>query len=160
MQKRDACPAGAGLRRLNTHVSAMKRQMIAARPWLTVFLLPPYAPDLNPVWSHLKRSLANLTKQGIDQLAALVKTRLKRMQHRPGLIDGFLAKTDSISPYVTPEEGRPPVAVGLHVVPDSYPAYKHPKVREWLAANPRITRWGDHVLPAVLHGYHQALASA
>ena len=32
-------------------------------------------------------------KQGIDQLAALVKTRLKRMQYRPGLIDGFLAKT-------------------------------------------------------------------
>jgi hypothetical protein len=26
-------------------------------------------------------------------LAALVKTRLKRMQYRPGLIDGFLAKT-------------------------------------------------------------------
>jgi hypothetical protein len=39
-----------------------------------------------------KRSLANLTKQGIDQLAALVKTQLKRMQYRPGLIDGFLAK--------------------------------------------------------------------
>jgi hypothetical protein len=35
----------------------------------------------------------NLTKQGIDQLAALVKTRLTWMQYRPGLIDGFLAKT-------------------------------------------------------------------
>jgi putative transposase len=45
------------------------------------------------VWSNLKRSLANLTKQGIDQLTALVKTRLKPMQYRPGLIDGFLAKT-------------------------------------------------------------------
>jgi hypothetical protein len=41
----------------------------------------------------LKRSLANLTKQGIDQLTALVKARLKPMQYRPGLIDGFLAKT-------------------------------------------------------------------
>jgi hypothetical protein len=37
--------------------------------------------------------LANLTKQGLDQLAVLVKSRLKRMQYRPGLIDGFLAKT-------------------------------------------------------------------
>jgi hypothetical protein len=41
----------------------------------------------------LKRSLANLTKHGIDRLATLVKTRLKRMQYRPGLVDGFLAKT-------------------------------------------------------------------
>ena len=43
--------------------------------------------------AHLKRSLANLTKQGTGQLAAAVKTRLKRMQYRPGLIDGFRAKT-------------------------------------------------------------------
>ena len=41
----------------------------------------------------MKRSLANLTKQGLDQLTALIKTRLKRMQYRPGLIDGFIAKT-------------------------------------------------------------------
>jgi hypothetical protein len=45
------------------------------------------------IWSSLKRSLANLTKHSLDQLTALVKTRLKRMQYRPGLIDGFLAKT-------------------------------------------------------------------
>ena len=58
--------------------------------------LPPYAPQLNPVeavWSHLKRSLANLTKHGIYQLTALIKTLLKRMQYRTGLIDGYLAKT-------------------------------------------------------------------
>jgi putative transposase len=57
---------------------------------------PGLRAELNPVeavWSNLKRSLANLTKQGIDQLTALVKTRLKPMQYRPGLIDGFLAKT-------------------------------------------------------------------
>ena len=71
-------------------------ELIAARDWLTVFRLPPYASELNPVepvWSNLKRSLANLTKQNIDQLTALVKTRLRRMQYRPGLLDGFLAKT-------------------------------------------------------------------
>jgi transposase len=72
------------------------RQLIAARAWLTVFQLPAYAPELNPVegiWSVLKRSLANLTKHGIDQLTTLVKARLKRMQYRPGFIEGFLAKT-------------------------------------------------------------------
>ena len=31
--------------------------------------------------------------QNIDQLTVLVKTRLRRMQYRPGLLDGFLAKT-------------------------------------------------------------------
>jgi transposase len=72
------------------------RELIAARDWLTVFRLPPYASELNPVepvWSNLKRSLANLTKHNIDQLTALVKTRLRRMQHRLGLLEGFLAKT-------------------------------------------------------------------
>jgi hypothetical protein len=81
---------------LNTHVSRAMRELIAARDWLTVFQLPPYASELNPVepvCSNLKRSLANLTKHNIDQLTALVKTRLRRMQYRPGLLDGFLAKT-------------------------------------------------------------------
>ena len=41
----------------------------------------------------MKRSLANLTKQGINQLTVLVRTWLKWMQCRPGLIGGFLAKT-------------------------------------------------------------------
>jgi putative transposase len=72
------------------------RQLIAARSWLAVFQLPAYAPELNPVegiWANMKRSLANLAKHDINQLTALIKTRLKRMQYRPGLLDGFLAKT-------------------------------------------------------------------
>ena len=80
---------------LNTHTSRAMRELIAARDWLTVYRLPPYAPELNPVepvWSHLKRSLANLVKQDIGQLTALVKTRLRRMQYQPGLLEGFLAK--------------------------------------------------------------------
>ena len=81
---------------LNTHTSAAMAELIAARPWLTVFRLPPYAHELNPVepvWSHLKRSLANLTKHTLAELTALVKTRLKRMQYRPGLLVGFLVST-------------------------------------------------------------------
>jgi hypothetical protein len=57
------------------------------------------------VWSNLKRSLANLTKQGIDQLVVLIKTRLKRMQYRSSLIDGFLAKTGlDLTPVTTIED--------------------------------------------------------
>jgi putative transposase len=46
---------------LNTHTSRAMGELIAARLWLTVYRLPAYAPELNPVeavWSHLKRSLA------------------------------------------------------------------------------------------------------
>ncbi len=81
---------------LNTHVSAAMADLVTARDWLTVCQLPSYAHELNPVepvWSHLKRSLANLAKRNITELTSLVKTRLTRMQYRPGLLDGFLAST-------------------------------------------------------------------
>ena len=81
---------------LNTHVSRTMRELVAARSWLRVYRLPPHASELNPVepvWPDLNRSLANLTKQDIGQLTALVKTRLRRMGYRPGLPGGFLAKT-------------------------------------------------------------------
>ena len=82
------------------------RELIAARDWLTVFQLPAYAPELNPVepvWSHLKRSLANLVKHDITQLTALVRTRLRRMQYRPGLLEGFLAKPGlDLAPFGNP----------------------------------------------------------
>ena len=81
-------------------------KLIAARPWLTVFRLPPYAHELNPVertWAHLKRSLANLVKRDIGQLTALVRTRLRRMQYQPGLLDGFLAGTRlDLTPFCNP----------------------------------------------------------
>ena len=81
---------------LNAHVSGMMADLVAARDWLTVFRLPPYAHELNPVesiWSVLKRSLANLVKHNVSELTALAKTRLRRMQYRPGLLEGFLAGT-------------------------------------------------------------------
>jgi putative transposase len=80
----------------STHTSAAMTGLIETRQCLTVYQLPPYAHELNPVelvWSHLKRSLANLAKRNLAQLTALVKTRLRRMQYRPGLLDGFLAST-------------------------------------------------------------------
>ena len=91
---------------LTTHVTDAMAALIAARDWLTVYRLPPYAHELNPVepvWSHLKRSLANLAKRNLAQLTALIKTRLKRMQYRPGLLDGFLASTGlDLTPFCNP----------------------------------------------------------
>ena len=91
---------------LNTHVSAAMTSLAEARDWLTVFQLPPYAHELNPVelvWSHLKRSLANLAKRNLPQLTALIKTRLRRMQYRPALLESFLASTGlDLTPFCNP----------------------------------------------------------
>ena len=59
-------------------------------------LLPSYAPDLNPaegVWANMKNGLGNPAARNVDQLAAVVRNRLKRIQYRPALISGFLAQT-------------------------------------------------------------------
>jgi putative transposase len=72
------------------------RKLITARDWLHVIQLPAYAPDLNPtegVWSHVKRSMGNLAAATVDQLAAIVRNRLKRIQYRPDLLTGILAQT-------------------------------------------------------------------
>jgi transposase len=81
---------------LNAHVSATMGKLAAARDWLTACRLPAYAHELNPVervWSVLKRSLANLVKRNLGQLTALIRTRLRRMQYRPRLLEGFLVGT-------------------------------------------------------------------
>jgi hypothetical protein len=82
---------------LNTHVSAVMRAFTEShRDWLTVVQLPAYAPDLNPAegaWANMKNGLGNLAARNVDQLAAIVRNRLKRIQYRPGLINGFLGQT-------------------------------------------------------------------
>jgi hypothetical protein len=92
---------------LNTHKSVLMRELIAARDWLTVYYLPSYAPEYNPVegvWAHMKTSLANLAKRTLDQLAALVKNRLRHIQRRTALLDGLIAKTGlNLQPPVTPD---------------------------------------------------------
>lgn len=64
--------------------------------WLTVVQMPAYAPDLNPVegvWANMKTGLGNLAARNIDHLATVVRNRLKQIQYRPGLINGFLTQT-------------------------------------------------------------------
>ena len=86
------------------HTSAAMRHLIAARPWLRVYQLPGYAPELNPtenVWSNLRRGLANLATGTVTDLAHKAKSRLKRIQYRPDLVDSFLAAT-GLSPPSPP----------------------------------------------------------
>jgi len=45
------------------------------------------------IWSKIKGSLGNFTTRSIDQLAATMKHLLKRVQSRPGLINGCIAET-------------------------------------------------------------------
>ena len=42
----------------------------------------------------MKNGLGNLAVGRAGQLAAIVRNRLKRIQYRPALIDGFLAQTE------------------------------------------------------------------
>ncbi len=81
---------------LNAHVSALMLELIAARPWLRVYQLPSYAPELNPVegaWSLLKRRIAGTLIEGVDHLLALVREHLGHMQTRTDLIDGIFTGT-------------------------------------------------------------------
>jgi hypothetical protein len=50
-----------------------------------------------------EKILANLAKRNLAQVTALIKTRLKHMQYRPGLLDGFLASTGlNLTPFCNP----------------------------------------------------------
>jgi putative transposase len=71
--------------------------------------LPPYAHELNPVEPVVapERSLANLAKRNLSELTALVNTRLRRMQYRPALLEGFLASTRlDLTPFGNPRGQR------------------------------------------------------
>ncbi len=82
---------------LNTHLTAGMRRYIADRDWLTVFQLPPYAPDLNPVAgirSVLRRtSMAKRAFADPDGLITAVRRGLRQLQYRPDVLDGCLTGT-------------------------------------------------------------------
>ncbi|MFE2992617.1 transposase [Streptomyces sp. NPDC059262] len=82
---------------LRQHLTAGMRAFIETNAeWLTVFHLPTYAPDLNPqegIWSLVKHEIGNLAAADLSHITRAVKRRLKRIQHRPELVDGCLAAT-------------------------------------------------------------------
>ncbi len=90
---------------LNTHISAVMRTLLQPHQGsLTVVRLPatPRPEPAEGAWSNMKNSLGNLGScSTVRQLAAIIKNRLKRIQYRPALIDGFLAQT-GLSPEPEP----------------------------------------------------------
>jgi transposase len=91
---------------LNVHLRAELRAFTSAQPWLRVFQLPSYAPDLNPlegIWSVLKRGvLANLAVTSFAHLIQVIRHGLKKIQYQPWLIEGCLIGTGlSMEPYST-----------------------------------------------------------
>ena len=82
---------------LPVHLRAELRAFTAAQPWLRVFQLPSYAPDLNPlegIWSVLKRGeLANLAAASYARLLQVIRHSLQKIQRQPGLLEGCLAGT-------------------------------------------------------------------
>jgi hypothetical protein len=52
---------------------------------------------------ELGQLAVDVAKRNLSQLTALVKTGLRRMQYRPGLLDGFLARTRlGLTPFCNP----------------------------------------------------------
>jgi hypothetical protein len=75
----------------------------AARGWLTVYYLPPHAPDLTPdegIWSLLRRGRpSNVAFTTPGHLMQRVRRGLRRVQYRSHLTEGCLAGTGlTISP--------------------------------------------------------------
>ncbi|MEU8888718.1 transposase [Streptomyces sp. NPDC048442] len=91
---------------LNVHLAAGIRQFIDVRDWLTVYQLPSYAPDLNPVegaWSLLRRGwLSNTALATPEHLIQTVRHGLHVIQYRSDLIDGFLTGTGLTLTATTP----------------------------------------------------------
>ncbi|MGW3124414.1 IS630 family transposase [Streptomyces sp. NPDC001107] len=82
---------------LNVHLAYGMRQFIDRQDWLTVYQLPSYAPDLNPVegiWSLLRRGwLSNTAFTTPEHLVQTIRHGMRKIQYRPHLIDGCLAGT-------------------------------------------------------------------
>ena len=81
---------------LGRHRNPAMRRFIAEHDWLSAYRFPTYASELNPaegVWANMKGHIYNLAAHGVDALAVLLKSHLKRMQYRPDLLNGFIAET-------------------------------------------------------------------
>lgn len=79
----------------NVHKAAGLREFAENRDRLTIYYLPPYAPDLNlveGVWSLLRRSrLSNVAFTTPEHLIQRIRRGLRHIQYRSHLIDGCLS---------------------------------------------------------------------
>ena len=71
--------------RWSVHKAAIRRLQNSGATWLTVELLPAYAPELNPteaVWDHTKYSdLANFIADDLDDLHEAITNSLTEQAH-------------------------------------------------------------------------------
>jgi len=83
--------------RLPVHRAGQLRRWLDRHPRLDVELLPPYAPELNPVelfWAYLKcNPLANLAADDPHGLARLAARHARRLQRRADLLRSFIRAT-------------------------------------------------------------------
>jgi transposase len=82
---------------LDTHLTAGMRRFVADQDRLTVYQLPTYAPDLNPVeaiWSIPRRTTtANRAFADPHGLITAIRRGLRQLQYRSDVRDGCLAGT-------------------------------------------------------------------
>jgi putative transposase len=76
--------------RSKTHRGLVAQEFIDSSPRLHVFLLPPYAPELNPVepvWGYLKmNALSNLAVLDLEELARISRYQSRLLQKNPGVL--------------------------------------------------------------------------
>ena len=81
--------------RLQTHRSKAMRLFLARNQHIHFTLLPPYAPELNPVeylWGYLKTNpLANFAPSDVDSLACRTWRHARSLQEKPSLLRSFIA---------------------------------------------------------------------
>ena len=82
-----------------THKSKMVKDCVASFDGrLEIFLLPPYAPDLNPIeqlWHHTKNNgVGRKVINGPDQLKKAVINKLRSLQKLPNIISSFFRHPD------------------------------------------------------------------
>jgi transposase len=84
--------------RLHAHVSLRTRRFLDEnRTRLGAYLLPPYAPEVNPVeqiWGYLKMNpMANHPIHDTASLASQARKHARSVQMRPTLLQSFLDHT-------------------------------------------------------------------
>ena len=87
--------------RLRAHRSRRVQEFAQRKHSLSFFLLPPYAPELNPVeplWGYLKHhALPNYAADDTLVLSRKAGYRARRLRKRPNLLRSFLYKTPLFS---------------------------------------------------------------
>ena len=80
------------------HKSKLVKDYVASlNGQLTLFYLPPYAPQLNPdeqVWAHVKRQVSRQLVQSLDDMKSLALGALRRIQKLPDLVKSFFRQPE------------------------------------------------------------------